>query len=56
MARKFNLQPWRAQRREEQRKTFTYATIAMIIACMAALGIDYWLQNKHIEQQESAKE
>ena len=56
MARKFNLQPWRAQRREEQRKTFTYATIAMIIACVAALGIDYWLQNKRIEQQESAKE
>ena len=24
--------------------------------CLYALGIDYWLQNKHIEQQESAKE
>ena len=56
MARKFNLQPWRAQRREEQRKGFTYATVFIIIASALALGADYWLQNKYIEQQETAKE
>ena len=56
MARKFNLQPWRAQRREEQRKTFTYATIAIVIACALALAANYWYETNYIEQQEVAKE
>ena len=56
MARKFNLQPWRAQRREEQRKTFTYATIAIIIVCALALAANYWYETNYIEQQEVAKE
>ena len=55
MARKFNLQPWRAQRREEQRKTFFYATVGIVAICALALGLDYWLQTQYIEQQEAAK-
>ncbi|MDO4643302.1 MAG: PilN domain-containing protein [Cardiobacteriaceae bacterium] len=54
MARKFNLQPWREQRREEQRKGFTYATVGIILVCALALGADYWLQTQYIQQQESA--
>ena len=54
MARKFNLQPWREQRREEQKKGFAYATVGIVLLCAAALGADYWLQNRYIEQQEAA--
>ena len=54
MARKFNLQPWREQRREEQKKGFTYATVGIVLLCAAALGADYWLQNRYIEQQQAA--
>jgi type IV pilus biogenesis protein pilN len=54
MARKFNLQPWREQRREEQRKSFIYATVGIIAICAAALGADYWLQTNYLEQQQAA--
>ena len=54
MARKFNLQPWREQRREEQRKSFLYATVGIIAICAAALGADYWLQTNYLEQQQAA--
>lgn len=56
MARKFNLQPWRAQRREVQRKTFVSATVGIVVLCALALGTDYWLQTKYIEQQEASKD
>ena len=54
MARKFNLQPWREQRREEQKKGFTYATVGIALICAAALGADYWLQTDYIEKQQTA--
>ena len=54
MARKLNLQPWREQRREEQRKSFIYATVGIIAICAAALGADYWLQTNYLEQQQAA--
>lgn len=54
MARKFNLQPWRVQRREEQKKNFIIATAVIAFVCLAAFGADYWLQTKHIEQQQAA--
>ena len=40
MARKFNLQPWREQRRDEQKKNFTYASFGIVFLCAAALGAD----------------
>ena len=54
MARKFNLQPWREQCREQQKKGFAYATVGIVLLGAAALGADYWLQNRYIEQQEAA--
>ena len=54
MARKFNLQPWREQRRDEQKKNFTYASFGIVFLCAAALGADYWQQTNYIEEQKSA--
>jgi type IV pilus biogenesis protein pilN len=54
MARKFNLQPWREQRRDEQKKNFTYASLGIVLLCAAALGADYWQQTNYIEEQKSA--
>ena len=54
MARKFNLQPWREQRREEQKKNFTYASFGIVFLCAAALGAYYWQQTNYIEEQKSA--
>lgn len=54
MARKFNLQPWREQRRDEQKKNFTYASFGIVLLCAAALGADYWQQTNYIEEQKSA--
>jgi len=54
MARKINLQPWRGQRRDEQKKNFTYASFGIVFLCAAALGADYWQQTNYIEEQKSA--
>ena len=54
MARKFNLQPWREQRRDEQKKNFTYASFGIVFLCAAALGAYYWQQTNYIEEQKSA--
>lgn len=52
MSRKFNLQPWRAAKREAQRKEFITITLALVILAALACGASYWLEKQYIENQQ----
>lgn len=48
---KFNLQPWREQRREAQKKQFVAITSIVVALAVAAFAAERWYQ-KRIEQQQ----
>ena len=54
MARKFNLQPWRARRREGQKKQFVIICGATALICAALFYGYYLLQKQYIRSQEQA--
>lgn len=54
MARKFNLQPWRALQREQQKKQFVAITSAVAIATLLLCGGYYYLKKDFLEQQVQA--
>lgn len=52
--RKFNLQPWRAKRRKQQKEQFTIATATVAFVALALAGLNYFSEKKYIEKQENA--
>lgn len=54
MARRFNLQPWRAERREKHRKQFVAVTAILAIASFALFYGYGYLKKKYIESQQQA--
>ncbi len=54
MARKFNLQPWRAERRKEQKKQFAIVCGATALFCSVLLYGYHMLQKRYIHGQEQA--
>ena len=52
MSRKFNLQPWRAARREAQRKEFVTITFALVILALLVAGVSYWLEKQYLQKQQ----
>ena len=52
MSRKFNLQPWRAAKREAQRKEFVTITLALVILAILLCGVNYWLEKQYAEKQQ----
>lgn len=54
MARKFNLQPWRSQLREAQKKQFGIATGVVALVAAGLLYSYHMLQNGHIDDQQIA--
>lgn len=56
MSRKFNLQPWRAEKRALQKKNFIATTMLIAILIAGALMAERWLQLRIVEKQEAALE
>lgn len=54
MARKFNLQPWRAKKREGQKKVFTSITAVLALLTAGLLFGDHYLQKKYEQDQQVA--
>lgn len=54
MARKFNLQPWRAKKREAQQKVFVSITSVLALLVAGVLFGDHYMQKKYVEDQQSA--
>lgn len=52
MSRKFNLQPWRAAKREAQRKEFITITFALVILAALVCGVNYWMEKQYLEKQQ----
>lgn len=52
MSRKFNLQPWRAAKRETQRKEFITITLALFILAALLCGFSYWMEKQYLEKQQ----
>lgn len=52
MSRKFNLQPWRAAKREAQRKEFVTITLALFILAALLCGFSYWMEKQYAEKQQ----
>lgn len=52
MSRKFNLQPWRAAKREAQRKEFVTITFALVILTALVCGVNYWMEKQYLEKQQ----
>lgn len=56
MARKFNLQPWREQAREAQKKQFITNTIVLILITLGLFIGYYLLKKSHIDEQVQANQ
>ncbi|MBR1375943.1 MAG: PilN domain-containing protein [Cardiobacteriaceae bacterium] len=54
MTRRFNLQPWRAELREAQKKQFTNLTVAIAVAALAVCGIYWFLEQGYLDKQQEA--
>lgn len=52
MSRKFNLQPWRAAKREAQRKEFVTITLALVVLAALVCGVNYWLEKQYVQKQQ----
>lgn len=52
MSRKFNLQPWRAAKREYQRKEFITITLALFLLAALLCGFSYWMEKQYAEKQQ----
>ncbi|MDO5090360.1 MAG: PilN domain-containing protein [Cardiobacteriaceae bacterium] len=52
MSRKFNLQPWRAAKREAQRKEFVTITLALFLLTALLCGFSYWMEKQYAEKQQ----
>lgn len=53
MARRFNLQPWRHEQREAQRKTFITITAAIAVITALLLGAYCIMMDRYIESQQN---
>lgn len=56
MSRKFNLQPWRAEKRALQKNNFIVATMLIVLATAGVAMAERWLQLRIVDKQESALE
>ena len=54
MTRRFNLQPWRAELREAQKKQFTNLTAVIVVAALAVCGIYWFLEQGYLDKQQEA--
>ncbi|MDO4435572.1 MAG: PilN domain-containing protein [Cardiobacteriaceae bacterium] len=54
MARKFNLQPWRAKKREAQQKVFVSITSILALLVAGVLFGDRYLQKQYVDGQYEA--
>lgn len=52
MSRKFNLQPWRAARREAHRKEFVAISLVLFTLALAVCGFNYWVEKQYLEKQQ----
>ena len=54
MARKFNLQPWRAELRAKQKKDFMTATAVVFLVAAGLCGGYWYFKNQYLESQNRA--
>lgn len=54
MKTRFNLQPWREERRIVQQKRFIGITAVIVIALLALCGLNYYLEKSYINSQQEA--
>lgn len=54
MARKFNLQPWRAELRTKQKKDFMTATAVVFLVAAGLCGGYWYFKNQYLESQNRA--
>lgn len=55
MKYRFNLQPWRAQIREQKKKHFIATTAAVFLLGLGFVGLNYYVEQNHIDEQNRTK-